>query len=145
VVGRGTAGPMPGGEPLLTVARLIAWSRGRFLALSKVRQQAAPGNVSPRELAGRCSIVRIKRRHYRSWRHQETFAGAACQSTLTTGKRNGLRTRVQLRTVKSSSLQAVAHSGAPQLIPSDFSLPICGGRASRGLRPEKTNPGRSRG
>jgi hypothetical protein len=114
---------MPGGGPLLTVARPIAWSRGRFLALSKVRQQAAPGNVSTRELAGRCSIVRTKRRHYRSWRHQETFAGAASQSTLTTGKRNSLRTCVQLRTVKSGSPPGGGPFGSPT-DHSSSSLPI---------------------
>ena len=43
-------------------------------------QPAAPANVSTRGLQDRCSIVRIK--DYRSWRYQETFAGAACQHTI---------------------------------------------------------------
>jgi hypothetical protein len=51
------------------------------VALTDVEQPAAPGNVSTRGLAELCSIVWIKQRHYRSWRHQETFAGAACQHT----------------------------------------------------------------
>jgi hypothetical protein len=50
-----------------------------ILALPNVVQQAAPGNVSTLEFPERCSIVRIKQRHYRSWRHQQTIAGAACQ------------------------------------------------------------------
>jgi hypothetical protein len=47
-----------------------------------VVQQAAPGNVSMRGLQEWCSIVRIKQRHYRSFPHQETFAGAACPHAL---------------------------------------------------------------
>jgi hypothetical protein len=93
--------------------RPIARSRGKILVLSKVGQQAAPGNVSARELAERCSIVRIKPRRYRSWRHQETFAGAARQCTLTIGKRKGSRTRVQLRTVKSGSPPGGGPFGSP--------------------------------
>ena len=54
----------------------------KIVALPDVVQQAAPGNVSTRGLPERCSIVRIKQRHYRSWRHQETFAGAACQHKM---------------------------------------------------------------
>jgi hypothetical protein len=44
------------GQALLTVAGSIAWSRGKIFALSKVGQQAAPGNVSTRELAERRSF-----------------------------------------------------------------------------------------
>jgi hypothetical protein len=54
----------------------------KILALLDVVQQAAPGNVSTRGLPERCSIVRSKQRHCRLWPHQETFAGAACQHTL---------------------------------------------------------------
>ena len=108
---------MSGGEPFLPLHCPSQDRAGRFLALSKVGQQAAPGTVSTRELARRCSIVRIKRRRYRSWRHQETFAGAARQRTLTTGKRNGLRTRVQHLTVKSGS----PPGGGPFGSPSDHS------------------------
>jgi hypothetical protein len=45
-----------------------------IVALPDVVQQAAPGNVSTRGLPERCSIVWIKQRHDRSWRHPETFS-----------------------------------------------------------------------
>ena len=54
----------------------------KVFALPNVVQQAAPGNVSACGLSERCSIVWIKQRHYSSWRRQDTFAGAACQYTL---------------------------------------------------------------
>jgi hypothetical protein len=73
----------------------------QILALPNVVQQAAPGNVSTRGLPERCSIVWIKQRHYRSWRHEETFAGAACPHTLSLAHPIVPITPVQLRTVKS--------------------------------------------
>ena len=78
-----------------TAARASAWRGAAFdccrshrmiarkiLALLNVVQQAAPGNVSTHRLSERCSIDRSKQRHCRLWPHQETFAGAACQQTL---------------------------------------------------------------
>ena len=75
----------------------------KTLALPSVMQQATPGNASMGGLTERRFIVLIKQRHYRSWRRQETFAGAACQHTLSLAKPNVPITRFQLRTVKSGS------------------------------------------
>jgi len=59
----------------------------KIMALRDVVQQAAPGNVSSRELPGRCWIVRTKRTRDLLWRHQGPFAGAACKHARS-GKRS---------------------------------------------------------
>ena len=71
-----------------------------ILALPNVVQQAAPRNVSTLGLPDWCSIVWVKQRHYKSWRHQEAFVGAACQHALSRANPMFQLAPVQLRTVK---------------------------------------------
>ena len=104
----------------MTVAGPIACSPEKFWRYPTSGKQAAPENVSTRGLPERCPIVRIKQRCYRSWRHQETLAGAACQHTLSPGKPNVPITRVRLRTVKSGSPPG-AGLGHPQFVISHLS------------------------
>jgi hypothetical protein len=59
----------------------------KIMKLSNVVQQAAPGNVSARELPKRCRIVRTKLTRDLLWRHQGPFAGAACKHAISPGKR----------------------------------------------------------
>jgi len=78
----------------------------KILALLNVVQQAAPGNVSTRGLSERCSIVRSKQRHCRLWPHQETFAGAACQHTLSLENPMFQQRPFNLGQLKAAPLQA---------------------------------------
>jgi len=73
----------PGGEPLLSV---VCRLRPRQWAMSfyadKTYWQAAPGNVSARELSMRNSVAQVKQRHCRYLRRQGSLAAAACQHPL---------------------------------------------------------------
>ena len=87
----------------------------KVLALPNVVQQAAPGNVSTLGLLERCSIVRIKQRYYRSCRHQETFAGAACQHTLSLANPMFQQHVFNLVQSKAAPLQALGRAH-PQFV-----------------------------